>query len=393
MRDLIAETAKAVNDGFRYIIHEGGTRSGKTHSILSVLYHLCRSRPSIGSVVSESIPHLKRGSVRDYQRIQKAQSTWSEKDWNKTDFVHQIADDRMLEFFSVDNSDKVHGPERDFLFVNEAQNISYETARQLFVRTKKIIFIDFNPAREFWAHTELKADPRTRWIHSTYKDNAFLTPEQVAEIERNKQNKAWWTIYGEGKVAESEGAVYTGWRIIDSVPFEARLERHGLDYGYTNDPTGIVDVYYYNGGYIWDEIVYRKGMSNKQIADVLLVNHPEVLTIGDSAEPKSNDEIKSYGVNIIGSQKGPGSVLQGIQYVQSQKISMTKRSVNLIKEYRNYLWLTDKDGKIINEPQGFMDHALTAGRYAMESLRSPDEKAHTEALEAVQAIMEEAISL
>lgn len=389
MRDLVAETAKAVNDGYRYIVHEGGTRSGKTHSILTVLYHLCRSRSSIGSVVSESVPHLKRGAIRDYQRIQKSQNTWDEKDWNKTDFVHQIANDRILEFFSVDNSDKVHGPERDFLFINEAQNISYETARQLFVRTKKIIFIDFNPSREFWAHTELKNDSHTKWIHSTYKDNAFLSPEQVAEIERNKANKAWWTIYGEGKIAESEGAVYTGWRIIDSIPFEARLERYGLDFGYTNDPTAIVAVYHHDGGIILDEITYQKGLKNDQIA-AIFKNVPQALIVADAAEPKSIDDLKAYGLSVLPSVKGQGSIKRGIDVVQQQRISVTQRSLNLIKEYRNYMWLTDKDGKSLNEPAPGFDHCMDAVRYAVESLQPMDEEAHTQALEAVQAIMERA---
>jgi phage terminase large subunit len=365
MRDLIAETAKAVNDGYRYIVHEGGARSGKTHSILTVLYHLCRSRPSIGSVVSESVPHLKRGAVRDYQRIQKAQGIWNDKEWNKTDFVHQISPDRMLEFFSVDNSDKVHGPERDFLFINEAQNISYDTAKQLFVRTRKIVFIDFNPTREFWAHTELKNEPKTKWIHSTYVDNNFLTKEQIEEIERGKNNKSWWAIYGLGQIAESEAQIYTGWQIIDDIPHEARLERYGLDFGYSIDPTVIEAIYWYNGGWIIDEVTYTKGLSNKAIADIFL-NLPRALVIADGAEPKSVDEISSYGVTITAAIKGPGSVLQGIQYVQQQKISVTKRSLKTIKAYRNYLWSTDRKGNILNVPDDTIhewSNAMDATRY------------------------------
>lgn len=368
MKDLIALTTKGFLDGFRYIIHEGGTRSGKTHSILSTLYHITNSRPCLSSVVSETFPHLRKGAIRDYKRILQTNKAWNEKIWNKTDSVHSIADDRLLEFFSADNSDKVHGPERDYLFINEAQNITYEIARQLFVRTRKTIFIDFNPTREFWAHTELKDDPKTLWIHSTYKDNSFLTDEQVAEIERNKNNKTWWTIYGEGKVAESEGAVFSGWQIIDEIPHEARLERYGLDFGYTNDPTAIIAIYYYNGGYILDEVTYQKGLTNKQISDVL-VNQPRSLVMADSAEPKSIDEIKSYGVNITPVLKGRDSVNQGIQYVQNQRISVTKRSLNVIKEYRNYLWETDKDGVIINIPSPIFNHAMDAIRYGFEGLR------------------------
>lgn len=369
MKDLIAQTTKGYLDGFRYIIHEGGTRSGKTHSILNVLYHITNSRnkETISSVISESMPHLRRGSMRDYKRILQSQKVWNDNDWNKTDSIHNLSKNKIIEFFSADNADKVHGPERDYLFINEAQNISYEIARHLFVRTKKTIFIDFNPTREFWCHEELKKDPRTLWIHSTYKDNGFLTPEQIAEIEKNKKNKQWWTIYGEGKIAESEGAVYSGWNFIDEIPFEARLERYGLDFGYSNDPTALIAVYYYNGGYIWDEKLYRKGMSNKEIADTIKVL-PQALVIADSAEPKSIDEIRMYGVNIQPAVKGQGSVNRRIDHVKSQKISVTKRSTNIIKEYRNYLWIVDKDGKILNVPQDMWNHAMDAGGYAMETL-------------------------
>lgn len=369
MKDLIALTTKGYLDGYRYIVHEGGTRSGKTHTNLSTLYHITNSqkKETITSVVSETMPHLRRGAMRDYKRILQSQNAWDEASWNITDSVHKVGENKILEFFSADNADKVHGPERDYLFMNEVQNISFEIARHLFVRTRKTIFIDFNPTREFWAHTELKNDPKCLWIHSTYLDNPFLTPEQIAEIERNKNNKAWWSIYGLGIISESEGAIYKDWQIIDEIPHEARLERMGMDFGYTNDPSAIVAVYRYNGGIILDEITFQKGLSNKQLADILK-NVPQALVIADSAEPKSIDEIASYGVSILPSMKGQGSLLRGIQYVQQQRISVTKRSINVIKEYRNYLWQTDKDGKIINVPDVGFDHSLDAARYAIESL-------------------------
>ncbi len=373
MKDLIAKTTKGFLEGYRYIIHEGGTRSGKTHSLLTVLYHIVNSRPSLASVVSETFPHLRKGAIRDYQRILQSQQAWDEKAWNKTDSTHTMKPGHLLEFFSADNSDKVHGPERDFLFINEGQNISWEIVNHLFVRTRKTIFIDFNPTREFWAHTELKDDPKTLWIHSTYKDNPFLTPEQMAEIERNKKNKTWWKIYGEGQIAESEGAVYHDWIQVDEIPHEARLERYGLDFGYTNDPTAIVAIYYYNGGFILDEIAYTKGLSNKQIADILL-NCDRALVIADSAEPKSIDELTSYGVLVQPSEKGRDSINQGIQFVQNQRISVTKRSINIWKEYRNYMWQTDRDGKIINVPDVLYNHAMDAIRYAISSFQPVNSK-------------------
>lgn len=369
MQDLIALTTKGFLDKYRYIIHEGGTRSGKTHSLLTTLYHIVNAKGGLASVVSETFPHLRKGAIRDYKRILESQKIWDEKKWNKTDSLHTLNGNKVIEFFSADTSDKVHGPERDYLFLNEAQNIDYEIARHLFVRTKKTIFIDFNPTREFWAHTELRNDPKTLWIHSTYLDNPYLTPEQIVEIERNKNNKAWWSIYGEGVIAESESQIYSGWKLIDEIPHEARLERYGLDFGYTNDPTVIEAIYKYNGGIIVDEVCYQTGMKNKMIAD-LLNNLPKALVIADSAEPKSIDEIAGYGVSIIGATKGQGSVARGIDYVQSQKISITKKSTKTIKAYRNFLWTTDKDGHIINVPDDTVhewSNPMDALRYGIES--------------------------
>lgn len=387
MQDLIALTTKGFLDNYRYIIHEGGTRSGKTHSLLTTLYHIVNAKGGLASVVSETFPHLRKGAIRDYKRILESQKIWDEKKWNKTDSVHTIADSSILEFFSADTSDKVHGPERDYLFLNEAQNIDYEIARHLFVRTKKTIFIDFNPTREFWAHTELRNDPKTLWIHSTYLDNPYLTPEQIAEIERNKNNKAWWSIYGEGIIAESESQIYTGWQLIDEIPHEARLERYGLDFGYTNDPTVIIAIYKYNGGIILDEVAYQTGMKNKMIADTLN-NLPKALVIADSAEPKSIDEIAGYGVGILGATKGPGSVNRGIDYVQTQRISITKRSVKTIKAYRNYLWTRDKDDNIINEPDDSIhewSNSMDAIRYGLESLNTRPETDNQNQLNKMRA--------
>jgi len=204
----------------------------------------------------------------------------------------------------------------------------------------------------------------------TYKDNEALDSAIVKAIEARKDNKNWWLVYGLGQLGEVEGKIYKDWIIIDDVPHEARLERYGLDFGYSNDPTAIDAIYYYNGGYILDEITHQKGLSNKQIADILN-NQPKALVIADSAEPKSIDEISSYGVSIIPSLKGQGSVLKGIQYVQDQRVSLTKRSLNTIKEYRNYLWQTDKEGKIINVPDIGFDHHMDDIRYAINSI-NPD---------------------
>ncbi len=351
-------------------IAQGGTSASKTISILLWLINLCQSdtKPTLTSVVSESIPHLKRGAIRDFRNIMIAHGYWKDALWNATDSIYTFETGSKMEFFSTDNGDKLRGARRDRLFMNEANNCTLDAFDQLEVRTKEFVYLDYNPTNEFWLFTEVIPN-RDDWekVILTYKDNEALSPEIVASIEQRKNRKGWWQVYGEGQLGEVEGKIYKDWQIIDEIPHEARLERRGLDFGYTNDPTAIVDIYYYNGGYILDEVCYQKGMSNKQIADVIK-DQDQVMVIADSAEPKSIDEIRLYGINMMPAVKGAGSISQGIQFVQQQRISVTKRSDNIIKEYRNYLWATDKQGKILNEPESGLDHALDAVRYAFTSL-------------------------
>jgi len=292
---------------------------------------------------------------------------YKDERWNRSDFIYTFETGSKIEFFSADQPSKVRGPRRDRLFINEANNVPYEAFDQLEVRTKDYVYLDWNPTTEFWYYDKVANRDDVEHLIITYGDNEALDPQIVQSIEQRKANKAWWTVYGEGQLGAIETRIYTGWQIIDEIPHEARLERYGLDFGYSNDPTAIVAIYSYNGGYIFDEIAYQKGLLNKQIADILK-NQSKALVIADSSEPKSIDEIKSYGVTIIGANKGPGSVLQGIQKVQLQQISVSKRSTNIIKEYRNYVWITDRDGKIINEPVDLFNHAMDAGRYATESI-------------------------
>ena len=351
----------------------GGTGASKTVSIMLWLIDYCQSsKNQLVSVVSESFPHLKRGVIRDFLNIMKEHGYFQDKQWNKTDYVYTFSKGSRLEFFSADQPGKVRGPRRDILFINEANNISFETYTQLEIRTRKIIWLDWNPVSEFWWYTEVHGKVDCDFITLTYKDNDRLNENIVRTIESRKGNKNWWRVYGLGLLGEAEGRIFKDWKTISEIPHEARLERYGLDFGYSNDPTSIVAIYYYNGGYVLDEITFLKGLSNKHIADVL-ANNPTALIIADSAEPKSIDEIGGYGLSIQGSKKGQGSVLQGIQYVQQQQISVTKRSLNVLKEYRNYLWETDRDGKIINVPEHSFSHSMDAIRYGMESLRPLDE--------------------
>ncbi len=356
----------------RIRIIQGGTSASKTISVLLYLiaYAQTDKQKTLTSVVAESIPHLKRGALRDFKNIMQAHGYWKEALWNATDSIYTFETGSQIEFFSTDNSDKLRGARRDRLFMNEANNNTFDAFEQLEVRTKEFIILDYNPTNEFWVQEYLigKRDD-IDFIILTYKDNEGLSKEIVESIEQRKNRKGWWQVYGLGQLGEVEGKIYSDWNILEDFPHEARLERIGIDFGYSNDPTAIIYVYYYNGGYILDEVCYQKGMSNKEIADTIK-DARIALCIADSAEPKSIDELKLYGLNVLPATKGPGSVNQGIQIVQGQRISITKRSANIIKEYRNYLWKTDKDGKVINEPEDIYNHTMDAIRYAITSLAS-----------------------
>lgn len=369
---LTTATKKVAGMTKRIRAIQGGTSASKTISILLYLIHLAQSdtSPTLTSVVSESIPHLKRGAMRDFRNIMEWHGYWRSDLWNSTDSTYSFETGSKIEFFSTDNWDKLRGARRDRLFMNECNNIHFEAFEQLEVRTKEFVFLDWNPSNEFWFYQDVIHRPDVEHIILTYLDNEALAQEIVQAIEARKDRKSWWTVYWEGKLGEVEWKIYKGWQIIDEIPHEARLKVRGMDFGYSNDPTTLVDIFEYNWGYIFHEQLYRKWMSNKQIADFILNLEPQVLVMADSAEPKSIDEIKSYGVSILPADKWPDSIRQGVQFVQDQKCSITKNSLNLIKEYRNYLWKTDKDGKILNVPEEWFDHLMDAIRYWIKTKKT-----------------------
>ena len=352
----------------RLRIIQGGTSAGKTIAILLLLIDTAQTLPNKTiSIVSESIPHLKRAAMRDFLNIMEGHAYYSEVEWNKSDFIYKFSNGSKIEFFSADSAQKVRGPRRDILFINECNNISYETYTQLAIRTNDYIYLDYNPVSEFWVQEELMKNPEIEhnFIILTYKDNESLPETIVKEIESRRDSANFWKVYGEGQFGSVEGKIYKDWKIINELPHEAKLISYGLDFGYTNDPSAIVAIYYLDGGYILDELVFTKGLSNKQLADIILANSAAPV-IADSAEPKSIDEMRLYGLAMLPATKGKGSVSQGIAFVQAQRISVTQRSVNVIKEYRNYLWKTDRDGKVINEPEHQFSHSMDAVRYGMQ---------------------------
>lgn len=351
----------------------GGTSASKTISILVWCIDYANQKQNgnkLISVVSETFPHLRKGAILDFQNIMKDRGYWKDNSWNKSESTYTFETGARLEFFSADNSGKVHGPRRDILFVNECNHVEYDIFDHLRIRTREVIWLDWNPSEEFWYYTELAPHYDHDFLTLTYLDNEGLDIASVEDIEAHRHNKMWWQVYGMGQLGEVEGRIYTDWLAIDDIPHEARLERRGLDFGYSIDPAALVDVYYLNGGYILDERMYLLQQSNRRLAQyVLNMETPTTLIIADSAEPKSIAEMQEYGAPVIGAEKGPGSLNRGIQFLQDQRMSYTKRSLNIAREYRRYYWDTDKDGKILTVPAKGDDHLMDAARYGIESLR------------------------
>lgn len=350
---------------------QGGTSASKTISTLQVLIDSAQrdTTPTVTSIVSESLPHLRKGAMRDFLSIMQQHDYYDDNRWNKTDSIYTFESGAIVEFFGADQASKVRGPRRDRLYMNECNNLSFETFEQLEVRTRETIWLDWNPSGEFWFYTEvLGTRDDVDHIILTYKDNEALEETMVKSIEQRKDRKDWWQVYGLGLLGEVSGKIYTNWTVIDELPVDSKLERYGVDFGYTNDPAAIVAVYRHGDGLVLDEILFQKGMLNSQLAGVLQNQPQNALVVCDSAEPKSIDELGMYGLAVIGSKKGRDSVKAGIDLVQDQKIRVTARSVNIIKAYRNYLWQVDKDGKVLNVPDHRYSDAMDAVRYAIESL-------------------------
>ena len=357
----------------RVRIVRGGTSSSKTFSIIPMLitYAVQKDNTEI-SIVSESIPHLRRGAIRDFLKIMQMVGMYDPNKWNKSSLTYTFSNNSFIEFFSADQPDKLRGARRDVLFINECNNVDWESYYQLAIRTRKFIYLDYNPVTEFWVDTELVHDADSEMIVLTYKDNEALDSSIVAEIEKAKEKaetseywRNWWAVYGLGQIGNLEGVIFSNYQLIDTIPSDARLLGCGVDFGYSVDPTAIVDVYQYNDQRIIKEICYRTGMINSDIAKVLPKGVP---IYADSAEPKSIEEIRRFGISIKGVTKGKDSINYGIQVMQGQNYMITKDSTNLIKELRGYCWDKGKDGKTLPIPVGD-DHIIDAWRYfEMESL-------------------------
>lgn len=360
-----------VNPRIRGIANKGGTRSGKTWAALQLLHILCKSceKPLVVSCVAATLPMVKRGMQRDFRQMLIAESEWDEEAFNKTEGSYTYQNGSMIEFFGIDNASKVHGPARDILFVNEAQSIPRETFRQLDIRTRKKVIIDFNPVRKFWGETEFVGD-RYVTIHSTYKDNPYLTEEQISAIEKNRNDANWWRVYGEGETGGVEGNVYPEYEVIEDMPETFTGRCLGIDFGFVNDPTAIVDLRFEGWDLYVDLLCYETGLLNANIAEYLNSNGlNRIVTVCDNAEQKSIVELQQKRVKAMPCIKGRGSVAGGIAQVKQFRMHVTRRSVKMLDELDNYKWIKDESSDTYtNEPIDAWNHALDAMRYGVDYL-------------------------
>jgi phage terminase large subunit len=359
---------------------QGGTSAGKTLAILAVLIDIAAKNKTEISVVSESIPHLRRGAIKDFAKVMQWTGRWVADRWNKTLLTYHFANGSIIEFFSADSEARLRGARRQVVYINEANNIDFESYYQLAIRTSEAIYIDFNPTHEFWAHTEVLPEQDAELVILTYNDNEALpdTIKRDIELNRTKAETSaywanWWKVYGLGQVGTLQGAIYEDFEVVEGIDVSrAKFVALGLDWGFSNDPTALVAIYRQGDCLLIQELLYSTGLTNQDIADKLrslgITRAWEI--VADSAEPKSIEEIYRLGFNIKPAEKGPDSVRNGIDILKRFKLQVTKDSTNLIKELRSYTWATDKEGKNTGVPIDSFNHACDAMRYvALNKLR------------------------
>ena len=356
----------------RIRIVSGGTSASKTFSIIPFLIDYAIKNPkSEISIVAETIPNLRRGALRDFLKIMNLVGMFQDPNYNKSSLTYVFDNGSFIEFFSADNPSKLRGARRDVLFMNECNNISWEAYYQLAIRTRRFIYLDYNPVAEFWVDTELIGDQDAEKIVLTYKDNEALDQSIIKEIEK-AQEKAktskywenWWKVYGLGQTGSLQGVVLDNWQQVDAIPIDAKLIAYSMDFGFTNDPTTLIGVWKQDGKLWIDELLYRTNMTNNDIGNFLKsINFGRNELICDSAEPKSIEELRRQGFNVHPASKGADSVKIGIDILKRYDLNITKTSTNLIKELRAYQWETDRDGKLTGKPIDTMNHCIDPMRY------------------------------
>jgi phage terminase large subunit len=365
----------------RIRIVKGGTSASKTISILALLINYAiNNRGKEISVVSESIPHLRRGALKDFLSILKGLNRYSDSQYNKSTLKYTFSNGSYIEFFSTDQPDKLRGARRTDLYINECNNVPFDAYTQLAVRTSGVIWLDYNPSNLFWVDKELIGKKDTDYITLTYKDNNALPESIIKEIEKAKEKAKtstywanWWKVYGLGEQGSLEGVCIPDWKEIDNLPEDARLLAYGMDFGYSVDPTTLIGLYKWNDSYIFDEVLYKKGMLNRDISRFLSQLDIKENIVADSAEPKSIAELQGYGHSIYGVSKGRDSIVYGLNLINQNEIYVTARSKNLKRELQGYVWAKDKEGNTLQKPTGAHPDCIDAARYVLtDQLENPN---------------------
>jgi len=354
---------------------QGGTSASKTYSILAILINKALKEPNLEiSVVSESIPHLRRGALKDFLKIMVWIERYKDEQFNKSTLTYRFHNGSYIEFFSADQPDKMRGARRNILYVNEANNIDFESYYQMAIRTSGIIYIDFNPTAEFWAHKEVLQEKDSEFLKLTYLDNEALPESIVKEIEANREKAKkskywanWWKVYGLGEVGSLEGVILEDWQEINTVPNEARLIGYGMDFGFSNSYTAVVGVYEWNETYILDEVFYKRGVYPYQIYEAIKDEVGWERIWADHARPDSIKELSDLGFRIKEAEKPRDATESFLDKMHRNTFFVSSRSENIKTELRNWVWAKDKTGESLNVPIKDYDHAMDAVKYCLIS--------------------------